>query len=80
MPDGNLPIFMGDVSTETWTDASPRHSNPVMIMAPITRSVNRLMISSFPMPFWRLTTSRPLIAPANWRQTASVSVDFAAMM
>ena len=51
-------VFIGPPSTETWTAFSPRHSKPVMIMPPITRPAYSAMISSFPIPFWRLTDLR----------------------
>ncbi len=48
-----------------------------MIMPPITRSATPAMISSFPIPFWRLTASERARMGANSRQTAAVSTDFA---
>ena len=50
--------------TVTFTSAVPRHSKPVMMVPPITRSLYSAMISSLPMPFCRLTTSVVAITSA----------------
>ncbi len=78
-PD-QTPKQAGALSLCTRTCPGPTIEKFVVTVPPMTVSVYRAMISSFPMPFWRLATGRPRMAPAYSSQIARVSVPFAVMM
>ncbi len=79
-PPDQIPRRMGALSLRTRTCPGPDTEKFVVTVPPMTVSVYSAMISSFPMPFWRVAVGLSRITAAYSSQIARVSVPFAVMM